>query len=310
MKRKALGKGLSSLIPSAPPKAVVPSKPGPSTRGAARPRDDYREVDVDQIRPNRQQPRRDFDEDGLEALARSLKNDGVIQPIAVRRLDDGRFEILAGERRWRAAQRAGLLKIPAVIHDVEDERLLEYALIENLQREELNPMEEAGAYRTLIDDLGLTQEDVARRVGRRRATVANILRLLTLPKKVQTRVRKGEISTGHAKALAALDGPGRQVEVADRIVRRRLSVRQTEQLVARMMSEPEFAPRGSDGAHSRDPNVEAAEQRMQQALGTKVRIVQNRKGRGRIEIHFHNEDELRGLYDTVLGKAHKESRGG
>jgi len=284
---------------------VVPATRARSSRVTTRPREDYRELDVDQIRPNRHQPRRDFDEDGLEALSRSLKSSGVIQPIAVRRLEDGKFEILAGERRWRAAQRAGMLKIPAVIREVEDDRLLEYALIENLQREELNPIEEAGAYRTLIDDLGLTQQEVARRVGRRRATIANMLRLLTLQDKVQERVRKGEISAGHAKALASLDGPGRQIEAAERIVRNRLSVRQTEQLIARMLAEADFPTRASSGTSARDPNVEAAEERLQQVLGTKVRIVQGRKGRGRIEIHFHSDEELQGLYDTVYGAARK-----
>lgn len=288
-----------------PPKAVDPPPPTRTAQKPARRRDDYLQVDVDRIRPNRSQPRQDFTEQSLDALSKSLKTNGFIQPVAVRRLDDEHFEIVAGERRWRAAQRAGLLKIPAVIHDVDDAQLLEFALVENLQREQLNPVEEAQAYRTLIEDLGLTQQDVARKVGRQRATVANMLRILTLPSKVQDRIRKGEVSTGHAKALASLGSPGRQIEVADRIVRAGLSVRQTEALVARMLKESSF-PAGKKGKDAaRDPNVAAAEEELQRALGTRVRILQGRKGSGRIEIHFHDAEQLQGIYDVVHKAAKK-----
>jgi ParB family chromosome partitioning protein len=258
---------------------------------------------VDRIRANRKQPRQRFDEEGLEALARSLKSEGVLQPVLVRPLPDGRFEIVAGERRWRAAQRAGLLRIPAVVREVPDERLLEIALIENLQRENLNPIEEAEAYRTLSDNLGLKQQDIADRVGKQRATVANTLRLLTLSAPVQERLKRGELSMGQGRALAALSNPREQERIADRTVRMGLSVRQVESMVAAALRTG--AERKVRSAPRRDPNVVAAEEGLQRALGTRVRIVEGRKG-GRIELHFFSPEEMQRVYQLVLEAARRK----
>lgn len=211
MKHKALGKGLRSLIPEAP-RAAEAISPAPAGER-------LQMLDLDLIRPNPRQPRQDFDEEALASLATSLKDDGVLQPIVVRPAGGGRFEIVAGERRWRAAQRAGLLKVPALVKEVPEDRRLELALIENLQREELNPIEEAQAYRSLLDEFGWTQAELAAKVGRQRTTVANSLRLLTLPRAVQDRVRAGAISMGHARALAGLEDAKLQVEIAGRVER-------------------------------------------------------------------------------------------
>lgn len=295
MKRKALGKGLGSLIPSAParrPAAAATTSPAASGESL---------IDLDRVRPNPRQPRQDFDAESLDELAASLKAQGLLQPVIVRPAGDGRYELVAGERRWRAAQRAGMLKIPAIIRNVADEGLLELALIENLQREELNPIEEAQAYRVLIDDLGLTQQQVADRVGRQRATVTNAMRLLQLPGPVQEKVRKGKISMGHARALLGLESAIDQIALAERIASEGLSVRQVEEHVTRSRrSRPpiESAPR----SERRDPNVEAAEQALQRALGTKVRIVGKGK-RGRIELHYFSDEELDRLYNLVLAAA-------
>ncbi len=292
MKRKALGKGLSSLIPSSPP--AEPRKPAPSRTGVL-------EIDVDLIRPNPQQPRQAFEPEALEALATSLREHGFLQPVTVRPAGGDGYELVAGERRWRAAQRAGLPKVPAVVRDVPDDRLLEFALIENLQREGLNPIEEAEGYRRLVDELGLSQQEAAERVGKQRATVANMLRLLTLPRAVQDRVRGGELGMGHARALAGLSRPKDQVELAERIVANGLSVRQAEAAVARLATRDASAGERTRAASKRDPNVVAAEERLQAAVGTRVRIVQGKNGAGRLELHFFSDEELQRVYDLVLG---------
>jgi ParB family chromosome partitioning protein len=291
-----LGKGLRSLIPEAPPRAPVPIPEGdPRQAASARV---LELIDIDLIAPNRRQPRREFDEATLEELANSLKSKGVIQPIVVRPAEDGKFELVVGERRWRAAQRAGLLKIPAIVRDIADEHLLEIALIENVQREDLNPIDEALAYRMLIHDLGLTQQEVALRVGKHRATITNTLRLLSLSEPVQEMVRNGEITMGHAKALAALEGRENQEEAAKRIAKDGMSVRQAERVVAWFTSKtPQEKTRA---APQRDPNIVAAEENLQKGLGTKVRIIQGRKGGGRIELHFFSQEEMSRVYDLVL----------
>ncbi|HEX5043209.1 MAG TPA: ParB/RepB/Spo0J family partition protein [Candidatus Polarisedimenticolaceae bacterium] len=301
MKHKALGKGLRSLIPEAPVRSSPPPSPTPAAVEPPLPPSGERlhMLDLDLIRPNPRQPRQDFDETSLEALAGSLKDDGVLQPIVVRPAGSGRFEIVAGERRWRAAQRAGLLKVPAMVRDVPEDRRLELALIENLQREGLNPIEEAQAYRALLDEFGWTQQELATKVGRQRATVANSLRLLGLPRPVQDRVRAGAISMGHARALAAVEDGALQTEIAGRIEKEGLSVRQVEQLVQRRATtKASAAPTPGAG---RDPNVVSAEQNLQRALGTRVRIVERAKG-GTIEVTYHGHEELMRLYD-VFAKA-------
>jgi len=276
-KRPALGRGLSALIPE------VPKPPAPAERGL--------DIDIDLLRPNRFQPRAAMDDTRIEDLARSIKSNGIIQPIVVRKVEDG-YEIVAGERRWRASQRAGLLKVPVVVRDIPEERMLAAALIENIQREDLNPMEEAQAYRRLADDYQLTQEQIADAVGKDRSSVANYLRLLRLPAEVRNNVGSGALSMGHARALLSLTDEAVQLRISRDIVTRNLSVRETESIVKKP---PSDAPRE---APQKDVHTRAAEDKLRFALGTRVRI--NRKGKGgRIEIDFQNEDELNRLYEQL-----------
>jgi ParB family chromosome partitioning protein len=285
-RRPALGKGLSALIPEAPE---------PPRQGAI-------EIDVDLIEPNDQQPRLMIDDVRLNELAASIKANGVIQPILVRRTGET-YRIIAGERRWRAAQRAGLLKVPVVIRDVPDgssRQLLELALVENLQRENLNPVDEALAYQRLVDDFGLTQEQVAAAVGKDRTSVANYLRLLRLPVEVRGDLAAGTISMGHARALLALPDEAAQRHAAREVIARSLSVRDTEALVKKLVTPP--APRQvSANRVSTDVHTRAAEDRMRFALGTKVRIVR-RGDRGTIEIDFNSESELNRLYEYITAR--------
>jgi ParB family chromosome partitioning protein len=290
MKRKALGKGLSSLIPSSITKPPVPGASPAISRSVEL------RLEVSKIRPNPRQPRQSFDEAGLDELARSLKTQGLLQPVVVRPLPDGRYELIAGERRWRAAQRAGIHQIPAVIRDVPDEKLLELALIENLQREELNAIEEAGAYRILIDDLALTQNEVAERVGKQRSTISNALRLLSLPELVQVMVRERLISMGHARALLALEDATVIEALAQRIVAEGLSVREVESRAKRPVGAP---PRAGRPSKPVDPNVAAAETTLQRVLGTKVRIAGSGSV-GKVEIHYHSADELERVYRLIV----------
>ncbi len=281
MKRKVLGKGLAALLPGAPP-------PGEG--------DKLLELPPDRIDPNPQQPRQHIDPQGLSELAQSMIEQGVVQPLVVRRVGS-RYQIIAGERRWRAARQAGLAKVPVVVRQAADRELLEIALVENIQREELNPIEEAGAYRRLIAELGYSQEQVAARVGKDRSTVANLLRLLRLPREIRGLVAEQKLSPGHARPLLALDAPDTQVAIAKEIVEKGLSVRDVERRVG-AASRPARQAKASRG----DANTRDAEAHLEQALGTKVRVRrQGRKGsRGRLEIDFHSEDELHRIYETVL----------
>ena len=284
-KRPALGRGLSALIPSAAP---PPQPPSPRDQAPARPA----ELDIDLLVPNPRQPRVQMDEAALEELAQSIRSHGIIQPILVRRVGD-RTEIVAGERRWRAAQRAGLLKVPVVYRDVPDERLLEVALIENIQREDLNPIEEAQAYRRLADELQMSQEAIATAVGKDRATVANYMRLLKLPAEVRNDLSSGALSMGHARALVTMPDESAQRRVAREVVSRGLSVREAEAMARRELN-PAIPPLPKRV----DPNTRAAENQLKVALGTRVRIV--RKGTaGRIEIDFSNEEELQRLFEAL-----------
>src|SRR6516225_5536820 len=311
MKRKALGKGLSSLIPTSlpnAPSATATSAPAPHPPGTiiqlgtsippARPTE-FR-IEVSRIRPNRSQPRQAINETSLDELARSIQTTGVLQPVVVRPLPDGKYELIAGERRWRAAQKAGVHQIPAVVRDVPDERLLELALIENVQREALNAIEEAQAYRILVDDLGMTQNEVAERVGKQRASVANAIRLLLLPPKVQEMVRSGVLSMGHARALLALDDARAILELAQRAVAQSLSVREVE-----AQAKPQATVAGvavTRPTRKVDPNVAAAEQDLQKAIGSKVRIMGTATS-GRVEIHYHGAEQLDRIYKLILDAA-------
>lgn len=282
MKRKALGKGLSALLPEAPV-------------GAA---DNWAEVDIERIDPNPFQPRQHMGEEKLRELAESLSNQGFVQPLLVRRLA-GRYQLIAGERRWRAARLAGLQKVPVVVRQVGESQLLELALIENIQREELNPIEEAGAYQRLISDLGLSQEQIAARVSKDRSTVANMLRLLRLPAAIRKAIAQQQISPGHARPLLALGGAEAQIGVAREVVERGLSVREVERRVKTLLTEQSRSVKKKTKSPRTDPNTRAAEGRLRQVLGTRVRIL--RKGRaGSIELSYHSEEELNRLYEILL----------
>lgn len=288
-KRKALGRGLSALIPDTPAAPAPAAAPAPPAAPSGRPL----ELDIDLLVPNPRQPRTTIDEAALEELAQSIRSNGVLQPILTRRAGD-QYEIVAGERRWRAAQRAGLLKVPVVVREIADEKLLEVALIENIQREDLNPIEEALAYRQMASTLGMSQELIASAVGKDRATVANYLRLLRLPAEVRNAVAASSLSMGHARALAGLDDEGAQRRIARETISRGLSVREVEAM-ARRVTEP--AP-ATKPPRTVDANTRAAEDQLKLALGTRVRI--NRKGgSGRIEIDFGSEEELQRLFETL-----------
>ena len=283
-KRPALGRGLSALIPDAP---VAPS---PVAGAGSTPT----EVDLDLLRPNEEQPRTVMDDARLDDLARSISASGVIQPILVRPESEGTYEIVAGERRWRAAQRAGLMRVPVIVKDVPVDKRLELALVENIQRENLNPIEEARAYRRMADQFQRTQEEIAQAVGKDRATVANYQRLLTLPTEVQADVAAGALTMGHARALVGLPDEPTQRRVARDVRARDLSVRETEVLVKNLLT-PRPAP--SPPAES-DVHTRAAEEQLRLALGTRVRISRARRG-GAIEIQFASEEELQRLYEQL-----------
>ena len=280
-KRPALGRGLSALIPDAP------AAPQAGERAL--------EIDIDRLRPNKFQPRTTIDDGKIEELARSIRSNGVIQPIVVRKAEDG-YEIVAGERRWRASQRAGLLKVPVVVRDVPDDRLLATALIENIQREDLNPIEEAVAYKRLADEYHLTQEAIADAVGKDRSSVANFVRLLKLPLEVRGNVGSGALSMGHARAILGLPDEASQLRASREIVSKSLSVRETEALVKRAATAPAAKPAAEKDVHTR-----AAEERLRFSLGTRVRIVGKRRG-GKIEIDYTSEAELQRLFELLTDK--------
>ncbi|MCA1578403.1 MAG: ParB/RepB/Spo0J family partition protein [Acidobacteria bacterium] len=280
MNRKALGRGLGALLSS-----------DTTVDLAAEPT----EVDVDAIVPGPMQPRTHFDEGSLEGLADSIRSHGIVQPLLVRRQGE-RYELIAGERRWRAAQIAGLTKVPVLVRDVPDKDLLEIALIENIQRENLNAIEEAQAYKRLIETVGLTQEELAARVGRDRSYITNYLRLLKLPEDLQKLVVEGRLSTGHARTILGLSHVDLQRKVARQVIDGGLSVRATEHLVRKAV---EGAP--AKTASTVDPNVRAAESKLRRALGTQVRIVQLRgEGQGKVEISFFSNQDLDRIYNLLL----------
>jgi ParB family transcriptional regulator, chromosome partitioning protein len=274
------------------------------TPAATAANEELREVDIDLIEPNNVQPRTRFDETQLEELAQSIKTNGVVQPILVRKTSGGRYQIVAGERRWRAAQRAGLQRIPSVIRDVPDDKMLELALIENIQRQELNAIEEAYAYKRLIETFNLTQETVAQRVGRDRTFVTNYLRLLRLPEDIQRLVEENKLSMGHARALLGIDDADKQRQIARGIIDRSLSVRDTERAVKRVVaggdSNPTVAPASTERVS--DANTRAAESKLRRRLGTQVHILPNQSGEGgKIEVQYYNERDLQRLYELIVG---------
>jgi ParB family chromosome partitioning protein len=290
-KRPALGRGLSALIPDAPA-APAPAAPPPRETPA--------EVDLDLLTPNPFQPRVHFDEARLDELAQSIRSNGVIQPITVRRAGS-KYEIVAGERRWRAAQRAGLLRVPILVKDVPDEKLLEVALIENIQREDLNAIDEALAYRRLSEEFHHTQDEIATAVGKDRSSIANYLRLLKLPFDVQKDVASGALSMGHARALLAIEQEDGLRRAARDVVTMKLSVRETEALVRKITNPPAAASPTAAAPSKADANTRAAEEQLRLALGTRVRIIRKNQA-GRVEIDFVSEDELNRIYEYIIDR--------
>jgi ParB family chromosome partitioning protein len=288
-KRQALGRGLAALIPSAAP------PPAPAAAPAAKSNDGLRTVAIEDVHPSPGQPRKHFDDARLEELAASIRAQGIIQPLVVRLREAGGYELIAGERRWRAAQRAGLHEVPAVVRDVAEKRAFEMALVENLQRQDLNPIEEAQGFERLIAEFGYTQEAMATRVGKDRSTVANALRLLRLPDSVRQMVTEGRLAMGHARALLGLEEADAIERLARRVVARELSVRQVEALVKRERDGGD-APAPSPAPTS--ANARDLEERLTRALGTRVKVFETGPGKGRLEISYHSLDQL----DVVLSR--------
>ena len=258
------------------------------------------EIDIDLIEPNNFQPRTTFDEERLEQLAQSIRANGIIQPLLVRRLSGERYQLVAGERRWRAAQRAELHRVPCVVKEIPEDKMLELALIENIQRQELNAIEEAHAYKRLIETLGLTQEMVAQRVGRDRTFITNYLRLLRLPEDIQRMVEVEQISMGHARALLGVDEADIQRKLAKEVSEKGLSVRQTERAIKRIVEGEETE---TVTTIKEDPNFKAAEDKLRRKLSSKVHIVVNQKSNGgKIEIEFFDDNDLNRLYEIIMGK--------
>jgi ParB family chromosome partitioning protein len=300
MAKPALGRGLGALLgntsPKPPPDLVVAPTAPNADEGTPT---GVLNVPLRSIRPCPFQPRKDFSEEALRELADSIRERGIVQPLVVRPVEDG-YELIAGERRWRAAQLLGLTDVPVVVREADDRTALELALIENLQRENLNPIEEAQGFAQLIEQFQLTQEDAAARVGKSRVVVANALRLLRLSSELQAYVRDGRLSVGHAKVILGLTHPDLQKLAADRVLRQSLNVRQTEDLVTHLQNQG--ATTGGPGKTSKlsaDPHVDQLQTRLRERMGTKVEL-RYRQGRGVLNIHFFNDDDLERVLE-ILG---------
>jgi ParB family transcriptional regulator, chromosome partitioning protein len=286
MARKPLGRGLSALLGDAP----QPERTEASG---------LHEIDIDLIDPNPEQPRTRFAEAALEELAQSIRANGIVQPLVVRR-NGARYQIVAGERRWRAAQKSGLRRVPVVVREIADEKLLEIALIENIQRHELNPVEEARAYRKLIDTIGFRQEELAERIGKERSLIATALRMLKLPPDLLQLIEEEKISASHGRVLLTTEDPSAQRQVARAIMDFGLSVRETERMIKKLQGKPAVTVEKKEVKPEKDANVRAAEDKLRQALGTNVKIYPSGKdGAGRIEIEYYNVDDLDRLYQRL-----------
>lgn len=295
VKRNGLGKGLDSLIPNKTEKAVKPeSKPEIK-------KDDDKKtgeimVKINQVEPNREQPRKEFDEDSLMELADSIKQFGILQPLLVQKKKDY-YEIIAGERRWRAAKMAGVKEVPVIIKEYTDQEIVEISLIENIQRENLNPIEEAMAFKRLLEDFNLKQDEVAERVSKSRTAVTNSMRLLKLSSRVQQMIIDDMISTGHARALLALDDEEQQYQLANRIFDEKLSVRETEKIV-KALKNPKKEVKKQKPEHTFV--YENLEEHMKNIIGTKVSVNPKANGKGKIEIEYYSEQELERIYDLIM----------
>jgi ParB family chromosome partitioning protein len=287
--KRGLGKGLAALIPTEPAELAEAAAAS------------VREVHVDAIVPNPRQPRQKQDPAALQELADSIREHGLIQPLIVTAASSDQqavgvsYQLIAGERRWVAARLAGLSAVPVIVKEATPQQMLEMALVENVQRADLNPLEEAAAYRQLIDEFGLTQEEVAARVGKSRVAVANVVRLLRLPDAVKAALLQGQISEGHARALLSAETPEMMIQLLKVVLRQGLNVRQTEELVRRGAAAARAQPPAPPS-----PDTTALEDRFRQALGTRVRLLRSKKG-GRLVIHFYSEEELQAIYDAIVG---------
>jgi ParB family chromosome partitioning protein len=292
--RKALGRGLSALLPSKPPvAAAIEQDPKPETGRIVA-------VPISKIAPNPLQPRTVFDSGRLQELSNSIQTHGVIQPILVRKRD-GEYQLVAGERRLRAAKLAGLDEIPAIIQDYADDRVLEIALIENIQREDLNPIETAQALDRLAREMHLSHEEIANRTGKDRTTITNMIRLLRLPADIQLLVAERRLSMGHARAILGLATPELQTQIAEKAAAQGFSVRQVERLVKRVNE-----PRDPGDSQTQDANVKAAIGELESVLGTRVRIVEKTQERGRIEVEYYSQEELQRIYELIVSTSRKE----
>jgi len=287
--RRALGRGLGALLPTRP---IAAAAPAPGTEETAS------RIAIELIDPNPVQPRRVFQQEPLHQLADSIRQHGIIQPLVVRKSGE-RYQLVAGERRWRAAKLAGLTEVPAVVQDISDDHLLEITLIENIQREDLNPIELAIALDRMAHELNISQDEIGKRTGKDRSTISNSIRLLQLPHDLQQLVAERRLSAGHARSLLALTDEDIQRKLAEKIVAQGLSVRQVERMTKRMTE-----PRDPDDEEATlDPNVKAAIADMERVLGTKVRIVEKSGRRGRIEIDYYSPEDLDRIYTTIAGTA-------
>ncbi|MFL6314077.1 MAG: ParB/RepB/Spo0J family partition protein [Terriglobales bacterium] len=293
-KRKALGRGLDSLLPSRPTISPIPM-PAQAAASAA----SAQEISIDSIDPNPYQTRRRINEAALEELAESIRASGVVQPVVLRPAANGRFQLVAGERRWHASRRAGKATIPAVVRQISNEQAMEITIIENLQREDLNPVEQARAFERLSREFGLTQEQIAARTGKDRASIANFIRLLKLPEDVQNALEAGALSFGHGKVLLALAGfPEHMERAAREIIEKQLSVRQTEELVARLLN-PQVAEQKQE--KPTDPNVREAQRSLESSLGVKVEI-HDRKGKGKIILKYGSLEDFDRIVEALATK--------
>ncbi|MCT4605878.1 MAG: ParB/RepB/Spo0J family partition protein [Marinisporobacter sp.] len=285
-KRSGLGKGLSALIPER----------NADTEKKKEPKGEIDQVNINQIKPNRNQPRKNFNQEKLDTLAESIKNHGVLQPIVVRTIEEG-YEIIAGERRWKACRQAGLKEIPCIIKDIDEKGRMEIALIENLQREDLNPIEEALAYKTLIESYQLTQEQISSSIGKSRPYIANIVRLLNLTDEVREMVIQNLLSNGHARALLRIEDPKIQKQIGEKIIENNLSVRETESLVGKIIENKEEKQKRNK---EKDHTLIFIEDTLKTRLGTKVNIVKGKK-KGKIEIEYYSDEELERLVELLQG---------
>jgi ParB family chromosome partitioning protein len=297
-RRKALGKGLHSLLPTRP--ATTTSPQSEPTQAGSVLDGDVQRLPIEQVTPNPNQPRRDFDAAALLELTQSIERDGIIQPIIVRKTGQREYQIIAGERRWRAAKAAGLAQVPVIVRTADDQQVLELAIVENIQREDLNPIELATAFQRMATELGLSHDQIGQKTGKERTTITNSVRLLQLPAELQAMIAAKQLSSGHARALLKFNDEQTQWEIARRCVAEGWSVRQIEEFTR--PKDVAVKAKSAKQEGPTDPNVKFALTELERVLGTKVRIIESRGGKGRIEIEYYSPDDLSRIYDLVVGE--------